>query len=204
MSAHLIASYKTIEMNGDGSCFYHCVDHCLNGRADYTRVLNTSKLAMNKLFQKLTIEKNLDMDAIFESTPSDNARVLRYMVSVATTQDDFERYQMLCIAEEDNPAYETVECFRTGILFSQDYANEVIINILLRTLNKELSDQLGIYIIKNQTEIHSQSDWLNKSINMFIEFVDDIHYNVLHIENSSALVPKDKLEKILFCSNYKS
>jgi len=194
MTAHLVASYDTVEMDGDGSCFYHCVNHCLDGEIDYVRIVNKHRKAMHKLFDKL---KDLDIDVRFESTSMDNARVLRYLVSVATTQEDFECYQMLCIAEEDNPVYDTVEEFRTGIMFSQDYANEVIINTLLRTLNKELSDEFGIYIVMNDSEIHSPSDWRDKSFNMFFEFVGDNHYNVLHIENCGTLVQKSELDDVL-------
>lgn len=176
MLAHKDIFLRVIVMPPDFSCFYHAIYTCL----EYNKL---NDLTIEPLFEKYKQQtanffKHISTTYNDVPTPTEitYVHVLRFMIAVHVNENDFEQYQMLCLGEPDNPSYENVEKFRTGILFDKDYANQVIIQILLRILKNEY----GIYIL-TEYGLSSCKEWHNKKWNFVLEFVGDNHYNVVQI-----------------------
>jgi hypothetical protein len=171
----LLRNKKVIESPQDGSCFYHSILTCLENHlyedstfldsfADYKPKLINYIKKMEKKYEDLPNISDIDEILIF-----------RFLVAIHITEEDFQGYQLLCIGEDDNTLYKTSKELRTGIVFGNDFANEVIINIIIMRLFK---GEYGIYIIRNG-RIVSTPEWHDKKWNMFLEFIDYCHYNVI-------------------------
>jgi hypothetical protein len=191
----ICASYQTIEMPPDGSCFYHCLDYCLSERPDYQRLLNKWGKKMNRYIDEIVEKHDVDIEKVFDGL-SEHVRILRYATSLHITQEDFDNYLILCMGEDENVSYENVYEFCTGVFFKHDYVNQVVIHVLLRFLNQELMDEIGVYILIDE-QIQSPQEWRNKPYNIMCEFINGNHYNVVHINNCDLLITRDEMEHIV-------
>lgn len=191
----ICASYQTIEMPPDGSCFYHSVDYCLSERLDYQRLLKKWGKKMNRYMNEIVEKHDVDIEKVFDGL-SENVRILRYATSLHITQEDFDNYLILCMGEDENVSYENVYHFCTGVFFKHDYVNQVVIHVLLRFLNQELMDEIGVYILIDE-QIQSPQEWRNKPYNIMCEFINGNHYNVVHIDNCDLLITRDEMEYIV-------
>lgn len=177
--------YAVIPMNGDGSCFYHCLHHCLEGNEEYNALIVAAE-------EQLRNDLIDDDEEEYLNNPDqyifDHVTALRYLIASYATEADYEAYKILCIAEAENPKHETFSDFMLSIADRLEYVNEVVINIVLRVLNEKLGGRtFGIYILKDDLVV-SPPEWGNKDLNIVLKFVNENHYDVIHVDETLPLI----------------
>lgn len=186
-------------MPPDSSCFYHAL---YNGLCNLPDTCGASN-AITTLFEThrarlVTFIEGIDRDTTELDLPSSEqinyTHVIRFIIAINAGDADFEKYQMLCIAEPENHIYADVRGWRTGMLLTlnDDYANMITIDIIRRVLRDQAGLDLGIYIYCvpdqfNTGGLTSDREWHNKPYNIFLELVSNIHYNLIGF---NALIEK--------------
>lgn len=187
-----------LPMPPDSSCFYHAVYNALICLPDkvITPVRNLFNTYHTRLIQFLSeIDHGATELTIPQHNELDHTHILRYMVAINTTDADFESYQILCIAEPENHMYDNIYNWRTGLLLNlnHDYANMVTISIMRRVLLQQAGLDLGIYIYctpsqENDGGLTSDSEWHGKPYNIFLELVDNVHYNLIRFTTQAHII----------------
>jgi len=183
-----------LNMPSDSSCFYHALYNglCyLPNQADADAVNTFFETYHQKLVNFI---KNIDSDTTELDIPHPDdinyTHIIRFIIAIHIKDSDFEKYQLLCIAEPENHIYEDIRKLRTGMLLNlnNDYANIVTINIIRRVLQEQAGVDIGIYIYcvpdaLNRGGLTSDSEWHEKPYNIFFELVYNIHYNLIKFHN---------------------
>ena len=115
--------YRLLYVPADGNCFYHCLVKAMK----YMTVL-----------KDIYIKHSVDLSSI-----EDPMMVFRMIFARNITDDDFENYKLLCIVEPENTQCESITDFRLLVCNTNEYANSIIISILHRLGDGNLS--ISIY-----------------------------------------------------------
>ena len=127
--------YRLLNVPADGNCFYHCLVKAMK----YMPVL-----------KDIYIKHSVDLSSI-----EDPMMVFRMIFARNITDDDFENYKLLCIVEPENTQCESIADFRWLVCNTNEYANSIIISILHRLGDGNLS--ISIY---NSANIQSSpNEW---------------------------------------------
>lgn len=189
---------EIIPMPPDSSCFYHsfyeCIKNFMTGpMADSKRVCAKYESYERRLHAFI---ESIDKETyeVPEIEDINHTHILRFIVATNITADDFEEYKILCLGEPENTQYESIETFRTGVLFTNDFANQITIQILMRVFD----GLFGIYIYCKPTAFNTgglttSDEWHGKPYNMFLELEDNNHYNVICFKNCGKLLAPREL-----------
>jgi hypothetical protein len=148
-------SKTNIKIPMDGSCFIHCIIQCFQNDPFF----------INLISKYIKINSN-------------KVQILRILLAISLTEEDFANYKILCIGESDNTSVDSLVSLRHKLICENMYVNEILIDKLINLFNNEY----GFYIFKNNKLI-SKKEWLNKPKNILIDFVYDCHYELIQLTN---------------------
>lgn len=191
---------EIIPMPPDSSCLYHCFYECIKAFMATSPTGDATRIKYESYKTRLhTFIKSIDTEEydVPEIENIDHTHILRFIVATNIFEDEFEEYKILCLGEPENMQYESLERFRTGVLFNNDFANQITIKILMRVFD----GIFGVYIyckpsIYNNGGLTTGGEWHNKAFNMFLELENNNHYNVIHFIGRSVLLRPRELQAV--------
>ena len=167
-------AFKVIPMPPDGSCFYHCILAACSGQPFFEEKMD---LCVDKCIS-LMFDTAKKSKASFE-----RVTVLRMLVAQSLTEEDFENYNIMAIAEDATPC-QSLRQLKGLVSLTNEYANIVIINALVRLFGKSL----GIVILVNG-EVTSDDIWMEGYDNYVFLKLHGYHYDLYQFYDKQAQRP---------------
>jgi hypothetical protein len=165
-------AFKVIPMPPDGSCFYHCILAACSGQPFFEDKI---RQCIQRTFETPKTKEN---GITFE-----RVKVLRMLVAQSLTEEDFENYNIMAIAEDATPC-QSLRQLKGLVTLTNEYANMVIINALVRLFGKSL----GIVILVNG-EVTSDDIWMEGYDNYVFLKLHGYHYDLYQFYDKQAQRP---------------
>ena len=163
--------------NPNGNCFFYSIFNTLKkDKIFLSKCLNNKYLT---LYDKINIMSNFLENLFITDEDIESIIIaLRSYIANDFSQEDFEFYNENYV----DSRFSDLNELKNEIINENMWMDEYLINILC---NKYYNDYYGFYILKHKKSgyiLISNTEWLNKNVNIFFKYIGDAHYESVYFK----------------------